>query len=115
MTINPKLLIIFKSSGLCEVEPDLGEKIVKNFFNALLDSGECPARMIFMGSGIFLTTDGSPAIDELRKFDAAGTKIASCGTCLEYYKRTDKLLVGSVGNMKDTVSAMLSFEKVIQF
>ena len=38
----------------------------------------------------------------------------SCGTCLEYYNLREKLSVGSVTNMYDTVSSLLSADKIIK-
>ena len=114
MKVNPKLLIVIRGAGLGEGDVDLCEKLMRNFLKSLISSGEAPARMIFMGTGIFLTTEDSPVIQELKELESAGTRIASCLTCLDYYRRSDKLLIGIAGNMRDAVEAMLSFEKVIQ-
>ena len=43
-----------------------------------------------------------------------GVEIYSCGTCLAYYELTDKLDVGQVTNMYDTVDSLLSSDKVIK-
>ena len=108
-----ELLLIFKSSGIGEGEPHLGEILMRNFLTALLDSGGAPDRMIFMNSGVFLTTAGSSVADLLRQFEERGTELFSCATCLEYFDRKDKLIVGKASNMRETVSAMLEFKRVI--
>ena len=113
MTVNRDLLLVLKSNGLGAGEPDLGEKLLKSFLEMLLESGQVPARMICMNSAIFLTTEGSSVIEILRKYELAGTEILSCLTCLEYYGRKQKLQVGSPTNMRETVTAMLAFPKVI--
>jgi selenium metabolism protein YedF len=113
MAIDKDLLLVIKSSGLGEGEPDLTEKLMKSFLTMLLESGKTPARMIFMNTGIFLTTEGSAAGDIIKKLEAQGTEIFSCGTCLEYYQRKDKLMAGKIGNMRDTVNAMLGFARVL--
>jgi selenium metabolism protein YedF len=113
MAEKKKLLLLVKSSGLGEGEVDLGEKLIKSFFSVLLEQQEPPERMIFVNSGIFLTTAGSPLGDILTKFVEQGTEIFSCGTCLKYYGRQERLIVGKVGDMKETVSSLLEFEKVI--
>jgi len=51
--------------------------------------------------------------DALELLEKDGVHIFSCGTCLEYYGVKDRLRVGSVTNMYDTVDAMLSAWKVI--
>lgn len=113
MPVNPDLLLVLKSSELIPAEPDLGAKLTRAFLTQLLESGRLPRRIICMGTAIFLTTEGSPVLDLMQQFDAGGTEIHSCGTCLDYYGRREKLKVGAVGNMKDTVAAMLSFAKVL--
>ncbi|HUT52379.1 MAG TPA: sulfurtransferase-like selenium metabolism protein YedF [bacterium] len=113
MAVDKDLLVVLKSAGLGEGEPDLAEKLMKSFLAMLLESGKIPARMIFMNSGIFLTTEGSAVIDVIKKFEEQGAEIFSCGTCLEYFQRKDKLIAGKAGNMRDTVNAMLSFARVL--
>jgi selenium metabolism protein YedF len=113
VNVNKDLLLILKSSDIADSEPDLGAKLMSSFLNALFETGSLPAKIICMGTGIFLTTEDSPVGDILEKFGQNGTEILSCGTCLEYYGRTDKLLTGNPTNMKDTVGAMMSFKKVL--
>ena len=113
MTIETGFLMIVKSSGLGEGEVDLAGKLIKSFFTQMSELGRAPARMIFVNSGIFLTTEGSQVGELLQELEELGTEILTCGTCLEYYKRKDQLIVGQVTNMKETVSAMLDFIKVV--
>lgn len=113
MKTNEKFLLIIKSSGIGDGEPNLAETLMKLFLKMILESGNLPSRIICMNSGIFLTTEGSPVADILSGFHKKGTEILSCGTCLEYYRRTDKLVIGQATNMRDTVDAMLSFEKTV--
>ena len=113
MALNKDMLLVIKSAGLGDGEPDLGEKLMKAFLSTLLESGEIPAEIIFMNSGIFLTTEGSPVIDILKQFEEWGSTVFSCGTCLTYYGREDKLLIGEVGNMKATVQSLLSYPKIL--
>jgi selenium metabolism protein YedF len=113
MAVNKDLLVVLKSSGLGEGEPDLGEKLLLVFLAMLLESGQVPARLICMNSAIFLTTEGSAALDLIAKYEAAGTEVLSCMTCLDYYGRKDKLKAGKPTNMRETVQALLSFPKVI--
>ena len=72
-----------------------------------------PSKIIFMTAGIFLTTENSYVEDILKEYEAAGVTILSCGTCLDYYDRKNKLIIGSETNMKDSVRAMLDFQKVV--
>jgi selenium metabolism protein YedF len=113
MEIQTGLLLIVKSAHLGDSEPDLGATLIKSFLTMLWESGKLPARIAFFASGVFLTTEGSPVREILENFAASGTEILSCGTCLEYYGRKEKLLIGQPTTMRDTVNALLTFEKVI--
>ena len=55
--------------------------------------------IIFMNSGVFLTTEGSEVLEILQSLSQEGVEILSCGTCLDFYGLKDKLAVGDVTNM----------------
>ena len=113
MPVDNDLLLVLRSSGLGDGEPDLGEKLMASFLTVLLESGTAPARIVCMNSGVFLTTEGSPVADTLKKFLDQGTEILSCGTCLDYYGRSDRLIIGEASNMKAAVAAMLGFKRTL--
>jgi len=113
MRVDPDLLLVLKSSEIGTAEPDLGERLMSGFLKTLVETGTAPARIVCLNSAIFLTTEGTPVLDQFRTFAAAGTEIFSCSTCLEYYKRSDKIVVGQASNMKETVAALLRFPRVI--
>ncbi len=113
MEIDRDLLLMLKSSGLGDGEPDLGAKLMSAFLETLYDSGRIPAKIACLNSGVFLTTEGSPVADIMSKFERAGAEIVSCGTCLKYYNRSEKLIVGKPSNMKITVNDMLNYKKIL--
>jgi len=113
MPIDRDLLLLLKSEGIGDSEPDLGAKLMKAFLTTLHDSGRFPTKIICLNSGVFLTTEGSPVMEILSKFADEGSELLSCGTCLEYYDCTNKLVVGRPTNMKETVDALLTFSNVI--
>lgn len=114
MALNEELLLVIDSSGMGDGEPDLCEKLLEAFLNTLLESGDLPAKIICMNSGVFLTTEGSSVLDTMKRYEEQSTEILSCGTCLDYYGRRDKLAVGKPTNMRDTVEALLRFKKVLR-
>ena len=113
MNIDKDLLLVLKSSGLGEGEPDLGLKLIGSFLDMLLETGNVPSKIICINSGIFLTTAGTPVEKQMEKFAEAGTEILSCATCLNYYKRKDMLIIGGPTTMRDIVKTMLEHKKVL--
>lgn len=113
MAIDRDLILFLGSSGIGDGEPDLGAILMDSFLKMLLESGSIPARIFCMNSGIFLTTEGSNVLETLGKFEQHGTEILTCQTCLAYFRREDKLVIGKPTNMKETVNSMLEFKKVL--
>jgi selenium metabolism protein YedF len=94
-------------------DDELGASLIKGFIYSLTELDTPPETLLFFNSGVRLTTEGSNAIGDLKTLEAKGTIIASCGTCLDFYKLKDKLAVGSVTNMYAIASAMAEAAKVI--
>jgi hypothetical protein len=67
-----------------------------------------------VNSGIQLTTEGSDVIEILKKFEEKGARIATCGTCLDYHGKRDKLLLGQIGTMDRTIEVMTTADKIIR-
>jgi len=95
-------------------EERLGEILMKAFLNTLWDYEPRPAKMLFINSGVMLTTKGSEVLETLSLLEQEGVEIFSCGTCLDYYEIKDKLRVGKVTNMYETVASLMLARKVIQ-
>ena len=49
-------------------------------------------------------------MEEIKKMEAEGVEIISCGTCLDFYELKEKLEVGSISNMY-TIYEKLAVEK----
>jgi selenium metabolism protein YedF len=113
MNIDKDFLLVITSTEIGAGVTDLGAKLTDLFFKVFSESEVRPHRIIFLNSGIFLTTEGSPIEDKLKALEEGGTEIVSCITCLNYFNRMDKLIVGRPGDMKDTVDAVNRYMKVV--
>ncbi len=113
MAVDANLLLVLRSENLGEGEPDLGAKLMSSFLKTLLESGNIPEKIICMNSGVFLTTENSPVTEQLKQFAASGSEILSCSTCLNYFGRTDKLVVGKPTDMKAIVGVMLHYRRIL--
>lgn len=106
-------ILMITSSTLGEGDQELGNLLMRSFIFTLKDTGSLPSQMMFLNNGIYLTTEGSPVLEELKNLEESGVKIVSCGTCLDYYNLKDKLRVGEVTNMYDTVENLFSSYRCI--
>lgn len=92
---------------------ELGGMLMKSFIQSLTELDAAPEHILFFNGGVFLTVEGSSALDDLNLLADKGSLIASCGACLNYYELTEKLKVGSVTNMYAIANTMAQAGKLI--
>lgn len=98
--------VLIKSCFLGVGDEALGNTLMKAFIFTLTQSNPLPKKVMFLNSGVKLTTENEETIKNLQVLENEGTEIVSCGTCLDFYNLKDKLKVGSVGNMYDIVDSL---------
>lgn len=106
-------VLLITADAVGRGDDELGRILMRSFVKTLKESPELPGTMLFLNSGVLLTTQGSPLLDDLAALEQAGVDIFSCGTCLDYYKLRDELRIGSVGNMAQTVARLMSADHVV--
>lgn len=106
--------LYLNSDKMGEGDTKLGRKLLVVFLKKLAESNTHIDVVGCVNSGIYLTTEGSKVIDSLQKLEVKGTKIATCGTCLEYFGLKDKLLIGEIGTMDGTVEIMSIADRIIR-
>jgi selenium metabolism protein YedF len=107
-------VMLITGDRLGDGDEALGQLLLASFINTLPEAGNKPAKMLFLNRGVMLTTQGSRVLDSLQQLERAGVQIFSCGTCLNHFQLKEKLMVGKITNMYDTVDSLLSAEKVIR-
>ncbi len=107
-------VVLITSDRLGDGPDELGRLLMKNFIITLLDLDDVPGRILFLNSGIMLTTSGSEVVEALVKLGNMGTEILSCGVCLDYFNRREKLEAGLVTNMFTIIESMQQAGKVIR-
>jgi selenium metabolism protein YedF len=106
-------VVLVKSNVLGEGDDKLGSILMKSFMYTLTQMEGEIKTLMFLNSGVMLTTSGSELLEHLKSLANSGVEIFSCGTCLDFYGLSDKLEVGSVGNMYTIAEEMLHATKVI--
>lgn len=93
------LVIVISGNILGKGSDELGANLMKSYLYSLTEVEEKPKTLIFMNSGVYLTTEGTLVKESLDSLEDAGVEIISCGACLNFYGLENKLVKGSVGNM----------------
>jgi len=109
-----EVAFLITSDRLGDGPDELGRLLMKNFIHTLLEASALPSRMLFMNSGVRLTTEGSDLLEALDKLAGMGVEILSCGLCLDFFGIRDKLISGDTTNMLTTVETTLTNERVIR-
>ena len=108
-----KTLVFLTSDTVGQGDDTLGSRLMGNFLNTLPELGDALWRIIMVNGAVKLATATSPAIEALKKLEAAGVSILVCGTCLEFFQLMDQKEVGQVTNMLDVVTSQQVADKVI--
>ncbi|HYF82248.1 MAG TPA: sulfurtransferase-like selenium metabolism protein YedF [Clostridia bacterium] len=107
------IVIVITSDKLGQGDEELGKVLMKSYTYALTETTPLPKAVMFLNSGVKLTSDGSLVLENIKKLEDSGVEIVSCGTCLDFYQLKDKLKVGIIGNMYSIIEKMNSAGKVI--
>ncbi|MDD3466091.1 MAG: sulfurtransferase-like selenium metabolism protein YedF [Campylobacterales bacterium] len=112
---NTKSKVMFIKSDYIGESGELGSKLIRGFLSALLHTSQKPSKIIFVNRGVLLTTkdENADVIATLKEVQKLGVQILSCGACLEFFKITNELKVGEIGNALDTVESLMSSDGVI--
>lgn len=92
---------------------DLGKLLMKGFIYTMTQIKPYPDFIVFLNSGVKLSSEGSDSIEDLKQLLQAGTRIVSCGTCLDFYQLKEKLMVGEITNMYDIVETISASDNVV--
>ena len=91
----------------------LGQKLMVNFIRTLKEMGPELWRLVLVNNGVKLAVAGSPVLEDLKAYEAAGATVLVCGTCLEHFNLLAQKQVGQTTNMLDIVTAMQLADKVV--
>lgn len=105
--------IFINSDKMGSGNDELGHVLMKGYIYTLTESKPYPKSILFVNSGIKLTTENEATIENLKILQDAGVEILSCGTCLDYYGLKEELKVGTITNMYTIVESMNNSSKTI--
>ena len=110
---NGKNVVYIGTNSMGLGDEDLGQKLMRGFLRTWIDVTPTPWRMIFINSGVKLTTLDEEAVEAISLLEEKGVEILSCGTCLQHFGLTDKLKAGRVTNMFEVIESFNAANKVI--
>lgn len=112
--VKSNKVIAIDSDRMGSGNDDLGKVLIKGFIFAVTQLEELPKTMLFYNGGATLTAEGSDSLEDLQWLADHGVEILTCGTCLNYYDMSDKLVIGSVTNMYTIVEKMTEASLIVK-
>ena len=109
-----KVIVYINSNLLGIGEEALGSILMRSFLKTMLDLETRPSRMIFINSGVRLTSEGSEVLETLKALLEKGVEVLSCGTCLDFYGLKEKVRVGKISNMFEIAQSLLTADRLIR-
>lgn len=106
-------VIYIASDKMGEGPDDLGGILIKAFINTIRDIKPLPSHVVFVNSGVLITSTEGPLIDSLNELESMGITILSCGTCLNFFERAEQLKVGIISNMFDILDTLTNASGVV--
>lgn len=103
---SSNLVIVITTNLFGQGSEEFGETLMNSYIYALTEVEPMPKTLIFVNSGVFLTTENSEAENSLQVLANSGVEIITCGACLNFYGLEDKLIIGSVSNMYQIAEKM---------
>lgn len=105
--------IFISSDKMGQGSDELGHVLMKGYIYTLTETKPYPKCIIFVNSGVKLTSENKHTVENLKIMENDGVQILSCGTCLDYYNLKESLDVGSITNMYNIVEAMQDSSQTI--
>jgi len=106
-------VVLIPSDGMGRGDEELGGILIRAFLHTLNEVEPLPATMIFINTGVNLTVEGSPVLEDLQLLEQRGVEILACGTCLGHFDLKEKIAVGEISNMYTIAETLLGAGKVV--
>jgi selenium metabolism protein YedF len=111
--VSGQTVVAFTSDVMGKGNDELGTVLIKAFVHTVTELGKLPDVMIFYNTGVRLTVEGSPVLEDLIALEKRGVKILACGTCLNYFNLKEKLGTGIVSNMYDIAGTLTTAGRIV--
>lgn len=107
-------IVVLSSREMGAGDEMLGRLLMKGFIYALTEQDSAPDTVLLYNGGAYLSCEGSDSLVDLQTLEKNGAEILTCGTCLNHYGLSEKLVVGGVTNMYEIVEKMSGAKKIIK-
>ncbi len=92
----------------------LGENLLIGFLSTLKSVENTPSKILCVNKSVLINTDENhKAHQTMKELEKIGVEIISCGSCLEFFKKSKELKIGSIGNAYEILNTLFGKAKII--
>ena len=107
------LIYVISSNTMGMGDDELGWGLLQTYIQTIKEVSPKPTKIFFYNSGVLLTSRESGLLRYIKELEDQGVEIFSCGTCIDFFNKADKVLVGKLTNMYDIMDSMVRADKVV--
>jgi selenium metabolism protein YedF len=107
------LVYVLPSDSMGSGSSELGWALLQTYVTTIAEVSPLPSHILLYNGGVKLVATEGKALEALQNLEEKGVIIWVCGTCLEFFKLEDVRQAGSITNMYDIMSTMVSAGKVV--
>lgn len=107
-----EFIVVFSSDELGLGDEEFSKKLLEGFVYSLSEKDQVPTYVVLYNRGVRLSTINENTVEDLKKLEAKGTTVLSCGLCLGNYNLKEELKVGQVTNMDRIVDLQIHYRTV---
>lgn len=107
------VIYIIPSNTMGMGDDELGWGLLQTYIQTIKEVSPKPSKIFFYNSGVLLTSRDSGILTYIKELEDQGIEIFSCGTCIDFFNKNDKVLVGKLTNMFEIMDSMAKASKVL--
>jgi selenium metabolism protein YedF len=107
------LIYMISSNTMGMGDDELGWGLLQTYIQTIKEVSPMPSKIFFYNSGVLLTSRESGILRYIKELEEQGVEIFSCGTCIDFFNKNDKVLVGKLTNMFEIMDSMVRADKVV--
>jgi selenium metabolism protein YedF len=106
-------VVCLRSDRMGTGDEELGEILMKACVNTIGEVTPLPSTVVLYNRGILLAIADSPVVEALKALENRGVKVLVCGTCTNYYGKTEEVAVGTISNMYEILESLSAAGHVV--
>lgn len=111
---SQKNIVLLLGSTSLGSNDDLGRRLLKYFFQAMIHNRVKPRSIILVNEAVRLALEGSDVLKEFAILEEQGIRILVCVVSADEFRIEDQIKVGSIADMDNICDHLLNAWKVIR-